>query len=124
MQTFDYSPTSLEPYPKLISKEETDRKQKLIDSLSKYDNTLLFTDFKLLGLFGTPRDTSHFYKHNHKNLYLRTRSVSDKRDKNKKTIEWTNVTEDYDWEKIISHPDIPISRYRVFRLFSCITLPI
>lgn len=106
----EYSPDSLEPYPTPISKEEIDRKQKFVDSLSRYDNTLLFSDLTVLNLRGAPKDTSHFYKHTHKNLYLRTRRILDTNHTLK--IEWTNVTKEYDWEKIMSNPDIPMTRCR------------
>ena len=112
MQTFRYDPTNMEPYPTLISKQEIDRKQSLSDSLSNYDSNLSFSDLKLLNLQrGRSRDASKFYVHCHQPLYLRTRLMTDPTE-NKNFVEWTNVTEDYEWDKIISNPDIPMYKFR------------
>lgn len=110
MQTFEYSPNNFEPYPKLISQDEIDRKQRLSDSLSKYDSKLSFSDLKFLNLSGTPLDTSRFYKHGHQNLYLRTRYIHDKSGKN--IIEWTDVTNYFDWDQILLNPDMPIHKFQ------------
>lgn len=105
MQSFTYDPNNLDPYTKLISNKDRNEKQELCVSLSKYDSRLSFSDFKLLNLHGTPRDTSKFYKHSRQNLYLRRRFVQGK-------IEWTNVTTYYDWDKIETHPEIPMFKFR------------
>ena len=102
-----YSPDKFEPYPKLISSKIYREEQELIDSLSKYDSNLSFSDLKYLNLRGRPRDTSTFYKHCHKNLYLRTRSIEDN-----ESIEWTNVTEEFDWDKILSNPKTPMYEFK------------
>lgn len=79
--------------------------ESLRDSLLQYNSKLSFSDFESLNLRGTARDTSHFYKHKHQNLYLRTRIVKGK-------IEWTNVTNHYEWDKILSNPEIPMFKFR------------
>ena len=114
MQSFTYDANNFEPYPKLISETEMKNKEIVIKSLSKYDSSLSFSDFHCLNLRGTPRDTSKFYKHKQKNLYLRKRIIQGK-------IEWTNVTTHYEWNKIEANPQIPMFKFRKESIFtSCL----
>ena len=50
------------------------REQKLQKSLSNFDTTLLLTDLKQLNLYG-PRDTSRYYEHRTRPLYLQHKTI-------------------------------------------------
>lgn len=105
MENFRYDPNNFEPHPKLNSDTKMKNEEIVNKSLSNYDSRLSFSEFESLNLHGTPRDTSKFYKHKQKNLYLRKRIIQGK-------IEWTNVTSHYEWDKIESNPQIPMFTFK------------
>lgn len=78
---------------------------RLIESLKLYDPNLSFSELTRLSFRGQPRDTSMFYKHSNKNLFLRMRRIPDKQNANKNIEEWTDITNDYDWDKLLSNPN-------------------
>ena len=88
----------------------------LTESLKAYDPNLSISDLTLLDLRGRPRDTSNFYKHNNQNLYLRKRFVHDK-ESQRNVIEWTDVTKDYDWDKLMANPELTMLECK--KQFSC-----
>lgn len=75
---------------------------RLIESLKLYDPNLSFSELTRLSFRGQPRDTSMFYKHSNKHLFLRMRRIQNA---NKIIEEWTDITNDYDWDKLLSNPD-------------------
>jgi hypothetical protein len=87
-----------EPFVKLT------RDEKMQKSLSNFDSTLLMDDLILLILNGTPRDKSNYYKHKTKHIYL-YHQIFYARDI------WTDVTQKFEWEKMMSNLDDPLWRY-------------
>ena len=97
-----YSPDNFEPYIDPIGQ----------DDLSRLDPTCLLSDFIHLQLpLPGIRDT--YFKHRTRNLYLMR---SDARPRNRGEARhgeylWTDVTDNYDWEKLIKNQEDPMWRY-------------
>jgi hypothetical protein len=91
------------------------REQKLQKSLSNFDSTLLLYDLKQLNIYG-PRDTSRFYEHRTRPLYLQHKTIHViNNDTEKYTVqhEWTDITQKYNWENLLDNMDEPIYKFEI-----------
>lgn len=106
----NYSPDNFEPYinPEvevIKRRNQENENKKDQEALSRLDPLFLLSDFKHLPLKHLPRNWDTYFQHNTKKLYI-------KRTGHLYNYEYTNVTDDYDWEQVIICFDVPFSRYK------------